>query len=143
MKCVWDKKAVVEEDVDVDDETRRKVFVRHETSISSTCLLAAFTPAHPKSAKSCMSWLSFCTFGICASKSCALACWWNWLMRSISSTFVLENKMRSIFWHTCICQTANKFVAQLWQILAQFEADFKWQNVGEIEWGNFCRMLFL
>ena len=52
-------------------------------SISSTCLCVAFTLAYPKSAKSCLSWLSFCAFGICKRKSCMLnvgeidPCWWS------------------------------------------------------------------
>ena len=41
----------------------------HQGSISSTCLRAAFTPVDPKSAKSCLSWLSFCAFGIWVRKS--------------------------------------------------------------------------
>jgi len=45
----------------------------HLGSISSTCLLKVFMREDPKVQKRLMAWLSFCTFEICAHKSCA----WN------------------------------------------------------------------
>ena len=43
----------------------------HQESISSTCLCTAVTLEYPESAKSCLSCLSFCAFGICTCKSCS------------------------------------------------------------------------
>ena len=43
---------------------------RQQGLISSTCLRAAFTCSDPKSAKRCLTWLSFCAFGIWVRKSC-------------------------------------------------------------------------
>ena len=73
-KSSWKEIAQINNSVLALEKTEIEPFLgwNRSGSISSMLLRTAFMLKDPVSAKSCLSWLSFCAFGIYAPKSCTL-----------------------------------------------------------------------
>ena len=84
--------------------------IAHLGSISSTCLQAAFTRAHPESAKICLTWLSFWRFWDLPAQKLCVKHWWNWNLMWLEPIFASAPSCLKKY---CLLQKWSKVIIAL------------------------------